>query len=322
MREGLEGPRKVIIGTAVRPMYDWFPPLEERLEILGGMVDRMAEQADEKYKRGPDLLVLPETAVWAAGGPIERRCVPLDGPVLEVMGGRARRHGAYVVVGMYLAEDGPAYSNAAVLLDREGRVVGIYRKAFPVVDADGLLEGGVNAGQGFPVFACDFGRLGAQICYDMMFDDGWEALAARGAEVVLWPTQSPQTIRPACRALRHRYYVVSSTWRNNAAIYDPTGVTAARIAGPGVLAHEVDLDYVILPWSADLRGGAAMAERYGRRVGFNYYPAEDRGVFWSNDPDMPIRRMVEEAGLKEEFEGLGRDRRVQDRFRGGPPSRD
>jgi len=62
-----------------------------------------------------------------------------------------------------------------------------------------------------------------------------------------------------------------------------------------------------------------MRERYGDRVGFNYYVAEDRGIFWSNDPAMPIRRMVAEAGFCEEHEQYERDRRRLDELRGGPP---
>ena len=320
MASGREGPRKVLIGTAVRPMYGWFPPLGERLDVLAGMLDEMAKQAARKYPaRRLDLMVLPETAVWGAQGPPPVACVPLDGLVLEKMGAKAREYEAYVVIGMYLVEEGERYSNAAVILDRRGEPAGIYRKVFVVVDDKGLLEGGLQAGKDFPAFDCDFGRIGAQICYDMMFDDGWRTLARKGAEIVVWPTQSPQTARPACRAVTHGYYVVSSTWRDNAAIYEPTGMTAARVAGPGVLVHEIDLDYALLPWSAGLREGAAMRERYGDRVGFNYYVAEDRGIFWSNDPAMPIRRMVAEAGFWEEHEQYERDRRRLDELRGGPP---
>jgi predicted amidohydrolase len=304
-------------------MYNWFPPLNERLNVLAGIIDEMADQAGRKYPgRRLDLAVLPEMAVWRAEGPPPVACAPLDGPVLDRMGAKAREYDTYLVVSMYLAEEGERYSNAAVLLDRRGKPAGIYRKVFVVVDKDGLLEGGLQAGKDFPVFDCDFGRIGAQICYDMMFDDGWRALARKGAEIVVWPTQSPQTARPACRALTYGYYVVSSTWRNNAAIYEPTGMTVARITRPGVLVHEIDLDYALLPWSAGLREGAAMRERYGDRVGFNYYVAEDRGIFWSNDPAMPIRRMVVEAGLWEEKEEYERDRRRLDELRGGPPSPD
>lgn len=321
MSDRQDGPRKVIIATAVRTMFNWFPPLEDRLNVLAGLVDEMAEQAGRQYPgHGLDLAVLPETAVWRAEGSAKDRCVPLEGPVLDTMGAKARQHETYLVVAMYLTENDTDHSNAAVVLNRQGEVAGIYRKVFAVPGEDGLLEGGIQAGKDFPVFECDFGRIGAQICYDMMFDDGWPVLARKGAEIVVWPTQSPQTARPACRALTHRYYVVSSTWRNNAAIYEPTGMTAAQITDQGVLAHQIDLDYVLLGWAANLRGGAALKEKYGDRIGFNYYEAEDRGIFWSNDPDMPIRRMIAEAGFAEDFQELARARRRQDEHRGGPPS--
>lgn len=46
------------------------------------------------------------------------------------------------------------------------------------------MEGGATPGDARPVFNCDFGKLGIQICYDMEFDDGWAELARRGAELV------------------------------------------------------------------------------------------------------------------------------------------
>ncbi len=44
-------------------------------------------------------------------------------------------------------------------------MAGIYRKVFPVVSRDTeVAEGGVMPGVDFPVFDCDFGRVGIQIC--------------------------------------------------------------------------------------------------------------------------------------------------------------
>ena len=92
-------------------------------------------------------------------------------------------------------------SNAAVLFDRKGEVAGIYRKAHPVayVNSD-ELEGGITPGAEYPVFDCDFGRLGVQICWDMQFQEGWDALAKKGAELVAWPTASPATVLPALQS--------------------------------------------------------------------------------------------------------------------------
>ena len=202
--------------------------------------------------------------------------------------------------------------DAAVLVDRKGEVAGTYRKMHLVVGADGrTLEGGSTPGREAPVFECDFGRLGMQICYDMEFDRGWRELAAKGAELIAWPTQSPQTSQPAARAMQQRCHIVSSTWRNNASVFEPTGKIIAQAKQPGeILVQEIDLSYAILPWSSKLKNGRALREMYGEKVGFRYYEDEALGIFWSNDPATPIRRMADSLGLLEAEEDLARVRAV------------
>jgi hypothetical protein len=142
--------------------------------------------------------------------------------------------------------------------------------------------------------------LGIQICFDIYFNYGWKELARKGAELVVWPSQTPQTAQPAFRALQHRYYIVSSTWRNNASVFEPTGRITSQVRPPGqVLVQELDLSYAILPWSSKLQKGEALRKKYGDKVGFRYYEDEDCGIFWSNDPRVTIRQMIESSGLAE-----------------------
>ena len=117
-----------------------------------------------------------------------------------------------------------------------------------------MLEGGVQPGAEYNVLDLDFGRVGVQICYDVEYPEGWRRLAEKGAELVLFPTQSPQLTRPGMYAATHEYWVVSSTFRNNASVFEPgTGLVAARITEPEqTLVHEIDLSYLILPWSSRL----------------------------------------------------------------------
>jgi predicted amidohydrolase len=319
-------PRKVVVGTAMYAMWGEYPGVDKRLEALGEIIDEMARKASQQYPGSKlDLVVLPEDAVCGGrNGSAAERSVPLEGLVLEKMAARARQYGTYIVVPLFMLENREKglCTNAAALLDRSGRLVGIYRKVHPVAARSAsVLEDGVAPGTEFPVFECDFGRLGIQICFDMEFDDGWTALARKGAEIVVWPSQSPQTVRPAVYAMQHRYYVVSSTWRNNASIFEPTGMIAAQILPPErVLVHQLDLSYLLLPWQPELRNGAAMREKYGDRVGYHYSEAEDRGLFWSNDPRMPIGRMVRELGLEAFDETIERNHKLQDAIRGEAPS--
>jgi predicted amidohydrolase len=316
-------PRKVVVGTVVYGPYGKYSGLEERLKVVGGLIDTMAEEVARTYPgRGLDLAVLPETCVTDNQGPASHRAIPLRGPVLETFGALARRHKTYLVLPMDLVEEGssgPVYSNAAVLLDRKGTVAGIYRKAHPValVGRDDL-EKGITPGSEFPVFDCDFGKLGIQICWDITFDDGWQALADKGAELVVWPSASPATALSAARAGRHRYFVVSSCWRNNSTIYEPTGLVAARVESPGKpLVHEIDLSYAVLGWSAHLHDGKAFRDKYGDRAGYHYEAREDLGMFWSNDPATPVGEMLRALSLEEIDVQIARNRRLQDTARGG-----
>ena len=297
-------PRKVIVGTSMEAFWVEYPGLQQRLQQLGTIIDKMAAESHEKYGKHLDLAVLPEVAVnGEAGEDAFGHAFPLEGPVKETFSRKAREHQCYIVVPMYLLEERPQkqVSNVGVLFDRQGKVLGIYRKLHPAVsDSTGSLEGGITPGKETPVFDCDFGKVGIQICFDIYFDYGWKELARKGADLVVWPSQTPQTAQPAFKALQHRYYVVSSTWRNNASIFEPTGRIISQLKPPGrVLVQELDLSYAILPWSSKLQKGEALKKQYGDKVGFRYYEDEDCGIFWSNDPQITIRQMTQRLGILE-----------------------
>ncbi len=325
--EQSSGPRKVVVGTAMHNMFRPYPGLRARLAELTALVDRMAVEASAQFDGVRlDIAALPEMAVnGGKEGAISEVADPLEGAVLEEMGACARRNGCYIVVPLYLADDPERglYSNAAALVDRTGGVVGIYRKVFPVLDPDGeTAEGGVTPGSAFPVFDCDFGRLGIQICYDMAFDEGWETLARKGAELIVWTTQWPGQIHASRRALEGSCYLLTSTWRNNACLADPTGHLLREMREDGVFVEQIDLDYAILSWQPTLRGGLLFQETFGERVGYRYSEAEDCGIFWSNDPATPIMQMVRSLGFATRPEELARCREALIGLRGGPPSRD
>ena len=53
-----------------------------------------------------------------------------------------------------------------------------------------------------------------------------------------------------------------------------------------------------------------MLAKYGDKVGFHYYEDEDRGIFWSNDPSMPVAEMAKAIGVPEVEASLDRVRGV------------
>jgi len=80
------------------------------------------------------------------------------------------------------------------------------------------------------------------------------------------------------------------------------------------------LSALVLPAAGAPTRGAALRRKYGDRVGYHYYDAQDAGIFWSNDPALPIARMLAGLGFAERVGEVERDRGLQDRARGGPPA--
>ena len=317
-------PRKVLIGTVISGHGIFSQPLEKRLQSMDEMVGQIAVQAKKNYPGKPlDLVILPEFLLARPGDSLAQQTVRLE-EVQPRIAACATRHGCYLIVPLLLQEADPLrrYSNVAVLVDRGGRVMGIYRKVHPVApQGSDVIEGGTTPGREFPVFDCDFGRVGIQICFDMLYADGWQALARQGAEIVALPSASPETIHPAFYALQHQYYIVSATPRDHAAFFSPLGLIEAQVSDEGaVLVHQIDLSYALLHWEAVLEEGAALRRKFGDNVGFHWYHAEDKGIFWSNDPKTPIGQMIRSLGLTGTDANVERIRLLQDKARGGPPA--
>jgi predicted amidohydrolase len=315
-------PRKVVIGTI---MHTFRGDLAARLKSAEQLVDAAAAEAAKKYPgKGLDLVVLPENALKAKDSGDEvtamDKAVPLEGAVLDTMGALARKHKSYVIVPITLREEKPTphATNSAVLLDRQGKVVGTYRKVHPVTIWTGTLESGITPGREYPVFNTDFGKLGIQICWDMSYEDGFAAMAKQGVEIIAISSASPQTVRPAAYALRMGCYVVTSTPRDNVTVFNPAGMVAAQSTNKEVLVHEIDLSYAIVHWAKDLKNGEGLTEKFGDKVGYQYSVREDTGVFWSNDPKRTVGSMIRELNLVEMHAQTARDRKAQDAARGGP----
>jgi predicted amidohydrolase len=316
-------PRKVLVGTEASG-YDVVQtfPLEMRLRRMDELVDAMEAQAKLDYPgKRLDLAVLTEYFLARPGDTLAETAVRLD-DVRARISACAEKHACYLIVPMILREEGAPvrYTNVAALLDRKGGLVGMYRKVHPVSDLKfQLLEGGMAPGRDFPVFDCDFGRVGIQICYDIFYPDGWAALARQGAEIVALPSGTPETIRPLMYAQQHRYYIVSATPRDHAAVYSPLGKIEAETTQEGVMVHQIDLSFAIVKWEQGLDAGKGLTRRFGDRVGYHYYGDEDAGIFWSNDPALPIGRMLESLGFPDMDRETERNRLLQDSLRGGPP---
>ena len=219
-----------------------------------------------------------------------------------------------------LKRDGRVF-NCVVLLGREGEVVGVYDKAFPVMRSDGSLESGVTPGSDFPVWDLDFGRVGIQICWDVGFEEGWQALADQDAELVIFCTNPAVPVALRGRAWRYGYYIAASTVHPPGVIVSPTGrVLAVTSQDKEVLVVRIDCDYRVLHSNCLCDWPESRRAEYAGRVDVEWDVDGHEYLVTSSDPELPVRRFLEVEGLLTGQKRKGRNMELLLEARGGPPS--
>jgi beta-ureidopropionase len=188
-----------------------------------------------------------------------------DGPTVTRMRELARDHGMALVVPFYEEEQPGVYYNSAVVIERDGNVLGKYRKThLPHVGPCFWEKYYFKPGNlGYPVFETSVGRVGLIICYDRHFPEVARQLGLKGAELVFNPSATVESLsrylweleQPA-HAVANGYWIAainrvgteeplnSNRFYGSSYFCDPRGQIVARASEDGdeVLVADVDLD--------------------------------------------------------------------------------
>lgn len=242
------GPRMVRLATVNCDPRD-------RDTALEGL-EEFCKLVDEAGRAGCDIVCLGEgvnlVGVSSKGVKYPDIAEPVPGPTTEKLGRLAAKHGMYIVAALGERE-GHAVYNTAVLIDRQGRVAGRYRKVMLPREE---IEAGVTPGNSLPVFDTDFGRIGMMVCWDSEFPLPAQTLAMQGAEVILLPIAGGDPILVPARAIENQVYLVSSAYNMiPSAVYNPKGKIIAEAREKFSVAWaDVDLNKPVFhEWVGNLR---------------------------------------------------------------------
>ncbi|MGN0764212.1 MAG: carbon-nitrogen hydrolase family protein [Aristaeellaceae bacterium] len=162
-------------------MDTWVTPqLRTTLDLL----ERAGQAGLHAVTTSEDVCVLSHYLIDTAPGHLfrslaARSCEQAEAAFSQL----ARRYGMYIIA-CYFKPCGDQVFNVASIFDPRGIIVGEYRKTH--LPPNELWQ--VTPGNDVPVFDLDFGRVGVEICYDMMFPALSEALSLKGASFVFHPT--------------------------------------------------------------------------------------------------------------------------------------
>jgi (R)-amidase len=221
----------------------------------------LAESSDETVSRmvtvieeaNTDLVVFPEltTTGYNIFDRLDELAEPIPGPTTEKLGSAAEATGTAVLFGMPVVESGSFY-NTAVWIDPDGTVRGRYDKRHLWADERDAFE----PGDSYLIVEAPFGRIGVQICYDLVFPEMSAALAAAECDVLVnisaWTVRMERdwwTLLPA-RAVEQGAYVLGcnrsgveagDSFCGRSMVVEPDGTVIQEMAGgPGRVSTRLD----------------------------------------------------------------------------------
>jgi 5-aminopentanamidase len=156
-----------------------------------GLVRKISSQI-----RKSDIVCFPELAT--TGYSLGRKWIELaeeiPGTGTDELSEIASERGFYLICGVDERGKGEEAENiydSAVLIDPNGKLVGVYRK----VHLWGNERKYFTSGKSFPVFRTKLCTIGMGICYDLEFPESARVMAQKGAKIVFYPSAQPSNAR-------------------------------------------------------------------------------------------------------------------------------
>jgi predicted amidohydrolase len=302
-KQGKTGSRLVGVSCICQPPYS-------RQEQMEKWIDTAALDK-------PDLILLTEGCMHNAprSAPQEQADatsdpLPEPGPITQFLARKAKQHHCYIIASYWRKNlKGPGRFNSAVLIDRQGKVVGWYDKMFPTI---GEMERGILPGHGAVVFDTDFGRIGALICYDLNFDELLAQYKEQGAELLCFLSNYRGGDRVPGIALNNHCFFASSVPAENGVIVDPLGRTLAESSNYGrIIFARINLDSKVVHIDYNIDRVRQMKEKYGPAVKIEVASPEAYYYITSLHPDVSVEEMIKEFEVETLEDYLNRARSVR-----------
>jgi N-carbamoylputrescine amidase len=114
---------------------------------------------------------------------------PLDGKTVKTLQAVAKKTGMVIVGSIFEKAAAGLHYNTAVIIEKTGETVGVYRKMH--IPHDPLFEEKyyfAPGDLGFKTHPTSAGKIGALVCWDQWYPEGARLTAMQGADVLFYPT--------------------------------------------------------------------------------------------------------------------------------------
>ena len=156
--------------------------------------ERLQSKIRELAAQGAELIVLQEIHnglyfCQTEHPDIFDQAETIPGPSTESFGQLAKELGVVIVLSLFEKRAAGLYHNTAVVLEKDGTIVGKYRKMHIPDDPAYYEKFYFTPGDlGFHPIETSAGKLGVLVCWDQWYPEAARLMALAGAEVLIYPT--------------------------------------------------------------------------------------------------------------------------------------
>ena len=262
------------------------------------LVDRMKEfwkrELDKVMHHKPDLILLTEVCDNPGGLNNQERDEYYrvrKNQIQDYFGSIAKENRCYIAFGTKRDDNG-IWRNSIVVMDREGKMAGVYNKNYPIIPE---MNSGIAPCDKTPLIQCDFGTVVGALCFDLNFDELRERNAALRPDIILFASQWHGGLEQAKWAFSCRsFFVCSYSFRTfPTEIRNPFGyVIASSIHSQNYAVATVNLDRKIV--LGNPQKITALQKKYGDKVMVNIDDLLGQTMITSEHEQVSAADMVKE----------------------------
>jgi len=264
-------------------------------KLVNQVITFWKQELNQVLPDKPDLIVLPEYCDLSGAGDEYLRV--RKNQVLDYFASVAKANHCYIAFGMKREESEGVWRNSCVILDREGRIAGIYDKSFPTI---GEMEEGIKAGKEAPVFQCDFGRVAVAICFDLNFDELRERYASEKPDLILFSSMYHGGLAQGIWAYTCRAFFIGSVYKGTPSeIRNPMGeIVATSTNYYDFAVTRINLDCKLVHLDYNRRKLTALKEKYGTAVTISDPGKLASVLVTSEDKNVSVDQMIKEFDIE------------------------
>lgn len=251
------------------------PPPQSTLGQTGQQaVEAMAafweDRMQQVWPDRPDLVVVPEFCDRFHDYSPEQMmefCSVRGDQILERFQEQARRHNCYLTYPSMRDHGDGTFRNSLTMIGRDGEIAGIYDKNYIVIDETKWWK--ILSGTDSPLIECDFGTVGAAICFDLNFDELRLRYKAAKPDLIVFSSMYHGGLMQSYWAYSCRAHFVSALGSRGlrSGMISPTGQTlASTTVYKDHVTATVNLDCCMAHLDENWEKLPALKARYGREV--------------------------------------------------------